>query len=495
MFSLSAVLVGEDFGTVTGSVYASNLNEVGSDFMFGKGQTSQEIGTNRKCTNLDYSVHPSELLVEVTFILSADSVSAAVQKAALNMGYNQYRVGTLDSLTAPITVTVKLQPCPIGLELSAITSSNTYYICHCEFQLRRYVYDCIVVNHRGEHFRNGTTWIGCSDGNQSNTILAHHLCPFDYCKAEPVGVNLYNPDLQCALNHSGILCGGCPPNLSLAIGSSRCLPCPDNKFVYLFLVFALAGILLILIIKVFDLTVSHGTINGIIFYANAVWIYAGIFFSLDYNESAQSTNFYKYFSFLKVFVAWLNLDFGIETCFIQGLTAYWKIWLQFMFPFYIWILAGLIVVACHYSTRATKLFGNNAVPVLATLFLLSYAKLLRVIVLALGPAVLHQFHPDGARWVWLMDGNVPYLGLQHAFLFIMALLVLFILWLPYTAALLCVRPLNMLPCDTIYRLVVKLKPLSDTYTGPFKPKFQFWIGLTLLVRVLLAVTAVASNQY
>ena len=240
----------------------------------------------------------------------------------------------------------------------------------------------------------------------------------------------------------------------------------------------------------FDLTVSHGTINGLVFYANAIWIHTDIFFPVEY-KATHSISFIRYFSFLKVFIAWLNLDFGIETCFIQGLTAYWKIWLQFVFPFYIWILAGLIVVACHYSTRATKLFGNNGVPVLATLFLLSYAKLLRVIVLALGPAVLQQFHPNGARWVWLMDGNVPYLGLQHAFLFIMALLVLFLLWLPYTLSLLCLRLLHKFPCHCTFRIVVKFKPLFDAYTGPLKMKYQFWTGLTLLARIFLAISAVS----
>ena len=497
VFTLSAVLVGADYGTVTGSVYASSINERQSKFIFAPGQNSQEIDIINKCSALNYSVYlTSRILVETIFILSKDSVTAASQRASLNDKDSIYSRKSLTDRsdvtmfsilpTAPVVITVRLLPCPRGFELGLI---NIEYVCQCKLQLKHYVYKCVVENSYGKHFRNGTTWIGCSGGNQSDTILAHSLCPFDYCKAEPVAINLYNPDPQCALNHSGILCGGCPPNLSLAIGSSRCLPCPDNKFVPLFLVFALAGILLILLIKVLDLTVSHGTIIGLIFYANAVWIHQGIFFSVK-NETTDS-DLLNYFTFLKIFVAWLNLDFGIETCFIQGLTAYWKIWLQLVFPFYIWILARLIVVACHYSTRATKLFGNNAVPVLATLFLLSYAKLLRVIVLALGPAVLHQFHPDGARWVWLMDGNVPYLGLHHAFLFIMALLVLFLLWLPYIVMLLCIRHLRKLPCDSIYGMVVKFKPLFDSYTGPFKIKCQFWVGLTLLVHVLLAISAVS----
>ena len=69
--------------------------------------------------------------------------------------------------------------------------------------------------------------------------------------------------------------------------------------------------------------------------------------------------------------------------FFDGLDAYWKTWLQFIFPIYIWLIAGLIIVVCHFSTKATRLFGGNAVQVLATLFLISYAKLLRTIVIVL----------------------------------------------------------------------------------------------------------------
>jgi len=39
-----------------------------------------------------------------------------------------------------------------------------------------------------------------------------------------------------------------------------------------------------------------------------------------------------------VFIAWLNLDIGIETCFYDEMTAYSKTWLQFVFPVYIWLL-------------------------------------------------------------------------------------------------------------------------------------------------------------
>jgi len=52
---------------------------------------------------------------------------------------------------------------------------------------------------------------------------------------------------------------------------------------------------------------------------------------------------------LSVFIAWLNLDFGVETCFYQGMDAYSKAWLRFVFAVYIWVLIGLIILASHFS--------------------------------------------------------------------------------------------------------------------------------------------------
>jgi len=71
-----------------------------------------------------------------------------------------------------------------------------------------------------------------------------------------------------------------------------------------------------------------------------------------------------------------NLDFGIETCFYNGLDTYSKTWLQFVFPVYLWVLVGLMIIVSHYSHRFAKLLSNNPVSVLATLILLSYTKIL-----------------------------------------------------------------------------------------------------------------------
>ena len=44
---------------------------------------------------------------------------------------------------------------------------------------------------------------------------------------------------------------------------------------------------------------------------------------------------------LRVFVAWMNLDLEIDTCYYKGMTAIGKTALQFVFPFYLWFLCGL----------------------------------------------------------------------------------------------------------------------------------------------------------
>ena len=132
-------------------------------------------------------------------------------------------------------------------------------------------------------------------------------------------------------------------------------------------------------------------------------------------------------SLLSVFIAWLNLDFGIETCFYNGMDAYSKTWLQFVFPVYIWVLVGLVILISHFSRRFAKLLGNNPVSVLATLILLSYTKILHTLIAAIHITYLE--YPTYNRSVWLYDANIDYLVGKCIPLFLVAGLVFFVLFL------------------------------------------------------------------
>ena len=124
--------------------------------------------------------------------------------------------------------------------------------------------------------------------------------------------------------------------------------------------------------------------------------------------------------------------------------------------------------------------------VLATLLLLSYAKLLQLTITIFSSTTLE--YPDGSvRRVWLYDGNVDYLKGKHIPLFMAALLVLvlLVLSLPYTALLLFIRCLQLKSKHRALFWIGKFKPLFDAYTGPYKDKHRYWTGLLLLVRASL----------
>ena len=313
--------------------------------------------------------------------------------------------------------------------------------------------------------RKNQQWISANLVN--NRIIIHDHCPLDFCKAEHNSLNLSSPNEQCMFSCSGVLCGKCQFGLSQVLGTSNCRKC-SNMWVLISLPLALAGMALVAFLTVLNLTVSVGTVNGLIFYANMIRVNMATFFP------GQSGN-----TFLSWFIAWLNLDLGIETCFYDGLTAYTKTWLQLLFPLYVWLMMAAIIMSSHYSSRAGRMFGNNAVQVLATLFLLSYAKLLRVTITIFQPT--HLVIPGVFnRLVWHYDGNIIYLQGKHIPLFIVALLFLIFLFTPYTLILFGIQWLQLLSHYKLFFWVNKFKRLLDAYTGPYRDKHRYWTGLLLL---------------
>ena len=162
-----------------------------------------------------------------------------------------------------------LLPCPLGFQ-----SRGDPPGCDCHPVLTVNNVKCQFINHTGYHIWNGPLWLDIM-----NDIELAQYCPFDYCKNNKKFVNFQNDsNAQCAFNRAGRLCGGCKKSYSLAIRSSHCIQCPNNNNLALLILFA-AGFLLVVIIGTFNLTITQGMINGLIFYANIVWTYQRILFS------------------------------------------------------------------------------------------------------------------------------------------------------------------------------------------------------------------------
>ena len=223
------------------------------------------------------------------------------------------------------------------------------------------------------------------------------------------------------------------------------------------------------------LTVAVGTINGLVFYANIVSVNRAKLFP------SGETNI------LTVFIAWVNLDLGIETCFFDGMDGYSKAWLQYAFPVYVWALVGAVILASRRSTRIARCLGTNPVAVLATLFLLSYAKLLRSIINPLYATFLK--YPSDTKEVWLVDGNIPYLKGKHIPLFLTSLLALFLLFIPFTLLLLLGQWIQAQSERKCFKWIsdYRVSTFLDMYHGPFKNKHRYWSGLLLVARFCLSL--------
>ena len=377
-----------------------------------------------------------------------------------------------------LMIQIYMKKCPHGFQLS--TPTNT---CICDERLtEKFTEKCDIetgiVRPNGSEF-----WVGYD--NDSDGLILHPQCPFDYCTEVEQVVQVDDSDTQCNYNRTGKLCGGCGGNTSLVLGSSRCMQC-SNNYLALIIPFALAGIALVLFLFILKLTVAVGTISGLIVYANLVQVNSSVFYK------SVHTNL------LTVFISWLNLDLGIETCFYNGMDAYTKTWLQFVFPIYVWSLVGVIIFISHFSRKITKLLGSNPIAVLATLFLISYTKILRTIIAALSFRYLE--YPDGYVAVWAYDGNIEYFSGKHIPLFITALLSLIFLFLPFTLLLFLGQRIQTLQAMTEWRILSWInKPtfraFLDAYHAPYANSHRYWTGLLLLVRcILLIIFATIGNS-
>ena len=452
-FKVSVTAIGQWNGTVQGAVRAKPL---GSEKLGAAGQEVQRVTSSFHCQNLTYSVYPKldtlPLNVTLSFGILFSEDMSVIQNLA---GYQSFNF----SLT--------LKECPIGF----IHKKSKGCVCSKIFPKN------VECNISAQNITSPPPqWIGLHSGR----LVHDKHCPFDYCKTETVNISVngtyIDQDEQCDHNRTGILCGACKDNLSTVLGTSNCRKCNDKYFALL-MIFAILGLLLVVTLTMLNLTVAGGMLQGLFFYANVIQINSPALFPIQ-----RST---RYTALLKIVISWLNLDFGIETCFYNGMDAYAKAWLQFAFPFYILFLSGAIVYLCSKSSFIAKIAGKNAVKVLATLILLAYAKILRAVIVSISFVYLDTTHINAsATVVWLNDGNVAFLHGRHIPLFIFSIIV-GLVCVPFTLSLLFIKQLRRYSHIKVFFCVRKLKPFFDAYTGVYNNNSQFWTGLLLLFRFIL----------
>ena len=379
-----------------------------------------------------------------------------------------------------------LNECPIGF---SINSSGG-----CDCSVSRDNVTCDINTLDITH--NGLLWIGTYDTStpfddnetNPNACIINEDCLL-YCFPNPVTFHLNDTDTQCVDNRGHRMCGSCTEGYSILMGSNKCGQCHNNyTMIGWIALFAVMGVLLVVLLIALNLTVSVGTLNGLLFYANIVKLYEPVF-------SRKGP-----LPVLSQVISWINLDFGFEICFYNGMDSYAKQWLQFAFPLYLWIIIIIIIQLCRRYGKISRLMGSHAVPVLSTLIFLSYTKLVRTIVIVLHKReVTLHCTDESVRSVslWYEDPNVEYAKGKHAGLFGFALLVSVFFVIPYTLFLLCHPVLEKyLSHFKLFKSWSRFKPIIDAYSGPMKDEYRFWPGLLLVAKisVLLIVTFLQNES-
>ena len=455
-FTLSLVAV-DQVGQNVDAVIQSSLKFTESGLA--EGQLMQSV--TRQCTNLNYSIASPHSFERLTLYASDGPC----------------RDAGLSSISFPVEF-VNCS-CPIGFQVSTITTTSC--MCKCPEELSEVI--CDIETELLTKSPSSTTWFSYISSTLVSGYIVYPNCPYDYCKSGNVSVNLNLPngaDAQCAFHRSGLLCGSCQQNFSLSLGGSLCLSCPNYwpaLLVSVTIVGILAGLALVIVVLVLNMSVSVGTLNGLIFYANIVAAYGSILLPPGQN-------------FATVVISWLNLDIGIDLCYFPGMDAFSKTCLQLAFPLYILFLVVMIMVISSHSTRFSNLLGKrNPVATLATLLLLSYTKFLTFILNSMTFGTLE--YPDGSLlMVWLPDASVKFLSGKHIALFITAVILL-LAGLIYTTLIFSWQWLLHLPQWKIFKFVrhQKLHGFVECYNAPYTPRHRYWTGLLLLMRIILVLSA------
>ena len=430
-------------GHPVASILSSSIleNNSQSEYILGRDQGFRSLPGTTSCTATQFVIYGPEK-GDLTLSLSS----------------------SLTNLKTVINVTV--ERCPPGFVLR---SRNSLRQCVCS----DFVMDTIGTTCNETIYtitRQEQVWFGLHETNNvSSDVVYVSTCPVGHCNDRIIDIDLTIPDHLCVSGRTGLLCGACKSGLSTVFGSASCLEC-SNAWLAMILVFGILGVVLVALLFILDLTVTHGTITGLIFYVNIVSVNHSIFF--------RGSNH----GFLFVFISLLNLELGYPQCFYDGMNDVVKVGLQYVFPAYLLLICIVIILLSRWMSTMQRLTAKCGIHVLSTIFYLIYSKILRTAIDTFSFATLFSDQLDPVT-LWLFDGNIHFFEGFHLFLFLLALTATLVFLVPYPLYLTLIHVTSKYRISSPHRI----KPFLDAYLAPYKDKWRFWFGLRVTILFVVYV--------
>ena len=406
-----------------------------------------------------------------------------------------------------LKVKLKLLDCPMGFELNTDVGST----CQCSPVIKKlgmvgdYQPICQIVSKNSyTEFPLATisrppdtsAWAGLmniTNGTNQTTVFGvayncHEFCNLnqdytvflingsDVLIADPNEIFSNNLPL-CPPTKTGPLCSTCTTvnsiKYSTVFGSSECRQC-SNWWLLTLVLYAVVGPLLIYLLFALKLTLTTGTPNGILFYAQAVGV-------LDVRiMSSYSVLFFTYKA-THVFLSMLNLNLGFPLCFYNGMTELWKAGLSLLFPLYLLSILIFLIILSRFSMRLSNRIADSSVQVLVTVVHLSFTSMFTGISTIVTP--LYIYVNDTSKpllKVWYRDGTVEYGKGSHLILMILTLVLIGSVLLSYLTILLAGRPLMR-----VNKLREYIRPVYEAIHAPYKHNKEFFFSARLLLLVFI----------
>ena len=367
----------------------------------------------------------------------------------------------VNSVTA--TLEVSLQVCPAGFDFI-----EEQQACVCSKMLRSAAPYATCDNKSLTITVAEGYWLGMdlSDYNSRKTEdLIFHICYSDFCKGGTFRPPDY--DTQCGNDsmRTGVMCGACKEGYSVTFGLKVCKKC-SNYNIFLFLAYALIGIVLFVVIAFFGFTVDKGWIYAILYYSNLVILYPYHTMPLF----APVSIFFKP-------IASLSLVGNVDVCFYSGMNAIHRAFIDLALPIYLYVLIlvfGLLAQKFSISTyfSPAKTF--------VTLNIISYVDLLRDTVIILsGIPVSTLGGLKSSRW--LEDPNQVYFNGEHIAVGLTAYIIALTLLIGFPILLLFPKSLYK------YRIFKGGMPFYDALYAPYEYKLRSWLGIRIIVLCVVSL--------
>ena len=306
-------------------------------------------------------------------------------------------------------------------------------------------------------------------------------------------IALGNPDYMnstvplCIRNREGPLCSQCSPGSSVTFGSNECKKC-SNWWLLSLLLYIIAGPLLIYLLYALKMTLTTGTLNGIIFYVQIITIMT------DDNNSylLLRKNFQSIYLLLtRCFISLFNLKlaFNYPLCLYNGMNELWKSGITLAYPFYLLtIVIGLIVIS-RYSVRLSNTISQYSVQVLITVVHLSFSRLLMSTKEVFTSNEVHTNTTSVPLIVWFKDATVEYGKDGHLVLMIITSLTVGPILSIYMIILLAGRLLLRINWLREY-----LRPAYEAIHAPYKRNKELFFSARMLIVILIYILYIQLGE-